>query len=114
MAMARLPQVLKDVRQACNQAAKQYVAQPYLGEITLFHAEEKSLSSENPCDTWTTLALGGLEVHEVPGGHGSIVDEPAVTFLAENLKACLERAQAEHIDVLSHPIADCEKASNTL
>jgi len=114
VAMARLPRVLKEVRQACNQAAKQYIAQPYLGEITLFHAEEKSLSSENPYETWKTLALGGLEVHEVPGGHGSVIDEPAVTFLAEKLKASLERAQAEHLEVLSHPIADCERASNTL
>jgi amino acid adenylation domain-containing protein len=112
VAMARLPRVLKEVRQACHQAAKQYVAQPYLGEITLFHAEEKSLSSENPYETWKTLALGGLEVHEVPGGHGSIIDEPAVTFLAEKLKACLERAQAEHLEVLSQPIARCERASN--
>jgi thioesterase domain-containing protein len=114
VAMARLPRVLKEVRQACDQAAKQYVAQPYLGEITLFHAEERSLSSENPYETWKALALGGLEVHEVPGGHGSVINEPAVTFLAEKLKACLERAQAEHVEVLFHPIADCDKASNTL
>jgi thioesterase domain-containing protein len=114
VAMARLPHVLKEVREACNQAAMRYVAQPYLGKVTLFHAKEKSLSSENPHESWKGFALGGLEVHEVPGGHGSIVDEPAVTFLAANLKACLERAQAEHLEVLSHPVADCEKASNTL
>jgi aspartate racemase len=49
------------------------------------------------------LALGGLEVHEVPGGHGSVIDEPAVTFLAEKLKACLERAQAEHLKFFLTP-----------
>jgi amino acid adenylation domain-containing protein len=114
LAMARLPRVLKEVREACSQAAKQYVAQPYVGKVTLFHAKEKSLSSENPYETWKDLALGGLELHEVPGGHGSIVDEPAVTFLAENLKACLERAQAEQVEDVSQPFADCERASNTL
>jgi aspartate racemase len=103
VAMARLPRVLKEVRRACHQAAKQYIVQPYLGEITLFHAEERSLSSENPYETWKTLALGGLEVHEVPGGHGSVIDEPAVTFLAEKLKACLERAQAEHLKFFLTP-----------
>jgi amino acid adenylation domain-containing protein len=112
--MARLPRVLKEVRQACSQAARQYVAQPYLGQLTLFHAEERSLSSENPYETWKTLALGGLEVHEVPGGHGSIIDEPAVRSVAKKLKACLERTQAEHLRVLSHPIGDCESASNVL
>jgi amino acid adenylation domain-containing protein len=112
--MARLPRVLKEVRQACSQAARQYVAQPYLGQLTLFHAEERSLSSENPYETWKTLALGGLEVHEVPGGHGSIIDEPAVRSVAKKLKACLERTQAEYLRVLSHPIADCESASNVL
>lgn len=114
VAMARLPRVLKDVRQACDQAAKQYIARSYLGEITLFHAEERSLSSENPYETWKTLALGGLEVHEVPGGHGSVINEPAVTFLAEKLKACLERAQAEHLEGPSDPIAVGERASSTL
>jgi thioesterase domain-containing protein len=36
-----------------------------------------------------------LEVYHVPGDHIGILKEPHVGVLATNLKACLERAQAD-------------------
>lgn len=102
IAIARLPRALKEVRNACTQAAQQYAIQPYAGKLTLFHATERSLSSPvNPIEGWKDVALGGIELHEVPGGHGSLLDEPQVNVLAKKLRACLEQVQAEHFHVQS-------------
>ena len=38
---------------------------------------------------WETFAGGGLEIHDVPGGHISMFEEPNVGPLAETLKALL-------------------------
>jgi len=109
VAIARLPRALKDVREACAEAAKRYSARPYSGKLTLFQAKERSLSSpEDPIESWKSIALGGIEIHEVPGGHGSIVDDPQVKVLARELKASLERTQGEYFRVVPRPISDRE------
>jgi surfactin synthase thioesterase subunit len=41
---------------------------------------------------WKTVAGGGFEVHVIPGRHDTIREEPQVGYLAEKLKASLERA----------------------
>jgi thioesterase domain-containing protein len=90
-----LPRALKDVREAINQAGMQYALRPYAGAVTLFCASEKSLRGvRDPNRGWKSLAGGGLEVYEIPGGHVSILAEPQVRLLAEHLQACLDRAQA--------------------
>ena len=40
------------------------------------------------------IADGGLEVHEVPGRHYEMYDEPNVQVLAEKLGSCLRDARA--------------------
>lgn len=90
-----LPRALKDVREAINQAGMQYEMRRYPGSVTLFCASEKSLRGvRDPYAGWQSLAAGGLEVYEIPGGHVSILAEPQVRVLAQHLRACLERAQA--------------------
>ncbi len=90
-----LPDSIKAVQRACYEAALNYVPTSYPGHVTLFHATEKSLSSaEDPRAAWRGIAAGGLETYSVPGDHGSIVDEPQVRWLAQQLKTCLERAQS--------------------
>jgi len=90
-----LPRALKDVREAINQAGMQYEMRRYPGPVTLFCASEKSLRGvRDPYAGWQSLAAGGLEVYEIPGGHVSILAEPQVRVLAQHLRACLDRAQA--------------------
>jgi hypothetical protein len=36
-----------------------------------------------------------VEIHEVPGEHGSIVVEPRVGTLAQKLMRCIEKSQVE-------------------
>jgi len=86
----------RDVLEANYQASRSYIPQVYPGQITLFQAKLRSprvfYDSQGG---WGELALGGVEVHNVPGDHTSIIEQPHVRVLAEKLKACLDKAQAE-------------------
>jgi amino acid adenylation domain-containing protein len=95
VAMMRLPATLKKVRAVCASAARCYKPKPYDGAIVLFRASEKGLSSVNEESVWKGLAPQ-IEIYEVAGHHGNIVDEPQVQLLAGELKARLETAFCEH------------------
>ncbi len=47
---------------------------------------------------WSRLAGEGLEIRHVPGNHITLIQEPHVRELAEQLEACLQRAQAVGVD----------------
>jgi thioesterase domain-containing protein/acyl carrier protein len=98
VAMMKLPAALKNVRDACYSAARTYQPKPYDGPIILFRASEKGLSSVSLESAWKSLAPQ-IEIYEVSGHHGNIVDEPQVRLLADELKACLESAFRKHGEV---------------
>jgi thioesterase domain-containing protein len=94
-----LPQALKNVRRGIHLAGTQYSPKAYTGDITLFRASEKSLRGVNDSYAgWRELAGGKLEVVEIPGGHVSMLSEPQVAVLAEQLKARLEAAHAAQLE----------------
>ncbi len=75
--------------------AREYVPQAYPGRATVFLTRSWDLSrgplkSRDP--RVPRLAMGGVEIYEVSGHHGSIVQEPHVRILGEKLRACLDRA----------------------
>ncbi|MDE2125807.1 MAG: amino acid adenylation domain-containing protein [Armatimonadetes bacterium] len=75
-----------------RRAAAAYRPSTYAGRITLFNGSRQPTGVvEDPNLGWAGLAEGGIEVHVVPGYHGAIMAEPRVRFLAERLKACLQR-----------------------
>jgi aspartate racemase len=91
-----LPQSIKDVREACAVAEKQYLPKVYGGRVVLFRASEKALRGlDDPQEGWRKYAAGGIEVHEIDGDHGNILNEPQVKQLAVEMRARLEKAQAE-------------------
>jgi thioesterase domain-containing protein len=94
-----LPPAVKAVRTACAVAEQNYRPTNFSVPLTLFRASEKALrgldSSQNG---WQQYAAGGLEIHEIDGDHGNILNEPNVRQLASALRARLERAIAEHFD----------------
>ncbi len=61
------------------------------GEITLLKGtdEEGGLWSD-PLRGWKDMATEGLEIHEIPGHHDTLVEEP---LLGRQLAQCLEQAQ---------------------
>jgi len=94
MQMQFLPPALKEVREALHLASANYAPRPYPGRITFFRPAEKSIrDSDDPQAGWVELAVGGLEIVDVPGDHNNILDEPQVRVLAQRLKVCLERPQ---------------------
>ena len=64
----------------------------YPGRITLFWAMNSIEGFEDNRLGWRRLAAGGLEIHEIPGNHTTMREEPNVRVLAERLKLCLENA----------------------
>lgn len=76
--------------------AAHYEPRAYPGRVHLFKAKERgSFNHYNyaPGLGWDELAIGGLEIEEVPGGHVTMLDEPYVPHLAACLKRGLEAAR---------------------
>ncbi|MFZ0318212.1 MAG: amino acid adenylation domain-containing protein [Candidatus Sulfotelmatobacter sp.] len=91
-----LPQSIKAVREGCARAERQYSPQVYGGQVVLFRASEKALRGlDDPQESWRKYAAGGVEVHEIDGDHGNILNEPQVKQLAAAIRARLEKAYSE-------------------
>ena len=88
-----MPQALRNVKQ-CNFLARSLCKpKPYAGRVTVFRAVDKLLTVlVDPRISWKHLALGGVDIHEVPGDHLTLVDEPNAQVLAEKLKRCICKA----------------------
>ncbi len=85
------------VRQANLAAVHHYKPHTYPGRVVLFQAEGRNVAPEEDRRLhWSRLAAGGLEIYNVPGDDsGLILVKPNVQVLAQQLKACLERAQIQ-------------------
>jgi thioesterase domain-containing protein len=70
-----------------------YRPQPSSTPVTLFKAGEQG-TLETPDETmgWGVLTSGEVEIHTVPGSHFTIVREPYVRSLAEQLADCINKA----------------------
>ncbi|MCC6554360.1 MAG: polyketide synthase, partial [Polyangiaceae bacterium] len=72
----------------------EYKPRPYPHSVTYFRATR--LGGRNALDPtmgWGALAAGGVEVHDLPGEHLTLLRQPHVAVLAEKLGACLAAAQ---------------------
>ena len=89
-----LPDSLQNVKETNFLAAKEYVTKVYPGKVTLFIAAEQSLGEKfDPLQLWSHLAQGGVEIHEIPGNHVTLIEEPHVQVLAEQLRTTLSKAR---------------------
>jgi thioesterase domain-containing protein len=75
-----------------SQASATYQPEAYPGKIILFHALYDSNFRPSTEAGWQQLAMDGLEVHEIPGDHFSILKEPHVGQLAQTLTAAIDGA----------------------
>ena len=88
-----LPRNLRNVKEANTLAAQRYVVKPYEGKVTLLLAAEHAAPIKDSLRrSWTKIALGGLEVHEVPGDHVTLIAPPHSAVLAKRLRQCLDEA----------------------
>jgi thioesterase domain-containing protein len=85
-----LPANLDAVSRSNYLAAYSYVPKPCNVGITLFRCAERGPGAHpDYLMGWRNLALGGIQVVETPGDHGSMMKEPHVRVLAEKLDACV-------------------------
>jgi amino acid adenylation domain-containing protein len=90
-----LPRPLRNVRRACASAAAAYNVEPYAGQVTLFRVKEKSVGSlDDPYAIWWRVAAGGVDLREINGDHLSLLKEPQVRFLAEELNRSLDQSSS--------------------
>jgi len=81
--------------QAVNDyAADHYVPKPYPGRLTLFKPHVNYKFYPDPNMGWGDLALGGLDIVELPVNPHAMLVEPYVRLLADALKTRLGRAPA--------------------
>lgn len=62
----------------------------YQGPLTLFRAIERPTNLRyKPCLGWSQVAQAEIKIYELPGHHNSMVHEPNVQPLAQQLQNCL-------------------------
>ena len=76
--------------EARNYAFNHYMPQTYPGKAVLFRAMDES--HFDTLKGWRDLAVGGLEIYDIPGDHLGILQEPHVEVLAEKLKMLIDQA----------------------
>lgn len=95
------------IEAAFRAALPRYKIKSYPGRIVLFRPKldrahvlgpgrvlNSNLDHIYHDNDWGKL-VGSIEVHEVPGGHDSMVLEPNVRVVAGKIRACIQRAEAE-------------------
>jgi len=80
---------VRTVRASYGRCLLRYRPKPYRGRILLLVSEE--FYRRNPTLGWHRLALGGIDVHRLPGNHFSYIREH-VRAAATQLRACLDSA----------------------
>ena len=86
-----LPQKMGSTEEVNAYAATGYYPKVYPGKVTLFRSTKRTIQQgSDDFLGWGALAGGGVEVHDVPGTHFNILQEPVVQVLTEKLRACLD------------------------
>jgi thioesterase domain-containing protein len=67
---------------------KAYKPKPYAGDVTLFSV---SHPDGNPMEQWANTFIGQFDIVTVPGDHVSMLNQPNVASLAEEIKALLPK-----------------------
>jgi thioesterase domain-containing protein len=76
-------------------AIRQYSPQSSSVGITLLKASERFVADDvDPYAGWSELARKGVRVREIPGNHYTMLRDPHVRVLADQLRSCLEDAQS--------------------
>jgi amino acid adenylation domain-containing protein len=78
---------------ASLRAMQAYQPHPYAGRVMLFRAGDRPLDAAGETLGWEALAADGVSLRVIPGDHYTIVRQPHVATLANQLRACLDEAQ---------------------
>ncbi len=84
-----IARALLAVYRANLEAMRTYQPQPYQGDVVLFRALETDAENDDPTLGWNAWIQGQLQVFPVPGNHRTLLLEPNVTAITDQLSACL-------------------------
>jgi non-ribosomal peptide synthetase component F/thioesterase domain-containing protein/acyl carrier protein len=86
-----MPGALRDNVMMFSSVAQAYSPKPYPGRVTLFRAAGRTAEyGSDPALGWEEVVRGEIKIITVPGDHMTILEEPHVWNLVEQLSACLE------------------------
>ncbi len=89
-----MPGPLRDNVMMFTSVAQAYTPKPYAGRVTLFRAAGRTAEYGNDAALgWEEVVRGEIEIITVPGDHMTILEEPHVWNLVEQLSACLEETR---------------------
>jgi len=91
------PSPFQDLWRVYQALGLAYRPSPYKGNVVLFRATDPSRDGNyGPWDLgWTPLTAGGLEIVKIPGDHLSMLHEPNIAALAEEMTRWLSRYEQE-------------------
>ncbi|NJR65290.1 MAG: amino acid adenylation domain-containing protein [Leptolyngbyaceae cyanobacterium CRU_2_3] len=107
-------------QQQNRRSTEGYIPASYPGKITLFKATEQPLGVSltlEPELGWRDLAMGGLEIHNIPGSHLGMLQDPSAQVLGETLKICVDKAlgingqrsklnRSQNTSTYQHPVSE--------
>ena len=86
----------KNLSMAYDSALRNHAAHIYRGRGVLLRSRVATAGSCDEADRgWSGMFSGGLEIHEVPGNHQTMLGEPHVRQVAERLGECLHKVRLE-------------------
>ncbi len=87
-----LPVLLRSRDHSQGMALDAYHPEPYSGCMVHFWVRERPAGQDVESE-WADLATGGIELHEIPGDHVSMFQEPSVRVLAGKLRPYLSEEE---------------------
>jgi thioesterase domain-containing protein len=97
-----VPRVIQEAVEANLKALARYRPRPYPGKVALFRAQDTHpVVYDKQHLGWGDLALGGVELYEVPGNHETIVLPPNLDVLVDKLTLAIRAATGGTSDVES-------------
>ncbi|MEO6035428.1 MAG: alpha/beta fold hydrolase, partial [Verrucomicrobiota bacterium] len=95
--MSEYPAEYKKYAEVHWSALVDYWPRIYPGKITLFQTNNSSATT-SPEFIWKPLAGGGLEVRRIAGPHETMLEDPHVQALAEEIEKCLHPSPRTEIN----------------
>jgi thioesterase domain-containing protein len=91
-----LPSRMRNLLRAYEAAGMEYVPKPYSGKAVLFRTSRRSIGGlYDEYRGWKSVIRGGLKVIDVPGDHNSLISEPHVRVLAQEMNTILASCSSE-------------------
>jgi thioesterase domain-containing protein/acyl carrier protein len=82
-----------------------YVVDAYPGRITLLQANEQRQEHRAfHANYWRRVSGSPVDVHDIPGTHQTVLDEPHVAGMADRLRRCIEELQLSTVAIRQEPV----------